>query len=69
MTDVKRTDLSVAKKSYEAYGWYVGHKNHAGDPMPTWEGLPPKIQEAWNVAARAAIDLNDELRSCGVGER
>lgn len=69
MTDVKQSSVDVAKKAYEAYGWYVGHKNHAGDPMPTWEGLPEKIKTAWRVAAYAAVDLNDELRSCGIGER
>ena len=45
----------LAKLAYEAYGNVTGHKNFQGDPMPSWEELPPRIQLAWDAAAVTAL--------------
>lgn len=47
---------ALAQIAYAAYGETVAWKNYQGLPMPTWEKLPPKIQEAWRAAAFAAVD-------------
>lgn len=31
-------------------------KNYQGLPMPEWNALPAKIQEAWQAAVKEAID-------------
>lgn len=48
-----KTEVNVAKLGYEAYGESAGWKNFAGNPMPQWDELPPKIQEHWGRAAQA----------------
>lgn len=37
----------LGQLAYSAYGDYVEWKNFAGQPMPKWEELPEKIQDAW----------------------
>jgi hypothetical protein len=46
--------VDLARVGYQAYGDSVDWQNYAGLPMPTWEDLGEKIQNAW-VAAAAAI--------------
>lgn len=41
--------------AYEAYGRVTEHKNFRGEPMPEFEDLPERIQQAWEAAAEAAI--------------
>lgn len=43
---------AIAAQAYDAYGGVTDHKNFRGDPMPEWDALPAKIQEAWIAAAR-----------------
>lgn len=38
---------SYARTAYHAYGGVTNWKNYKGDPMPLYDELPPKIQEAW----------------------
>ena len=45
----------VAKKAYNAYGGVTDFKNFQGNPMPKWEELPPKIQEAWQAACNETL--------------
>lgn len=45
----------IAKAGYNDYGEYVGWKNYAGLPMPTWDTLPEKIQGAWKAAAKKIL--------------
>lgn len=45
----------IAKSGYNDYGEYVGWKNYAGLPMPTWDTLPEKIQGAWKAAAKRIL--------------
>lgn len=40
-----------AKEAYERYGSVTDFKNFQGNPMPKWDELPEKIQEAWKAAA------------------
>lgn len=44
----------VAKDAYAAYGQVTDFMNFQGNPMPTWEELPEKIQLAWQAAATTA---------------
>lgn len=46
----------IAQIAYKAYGDSTKWLNYQGLPMPTWPELPPKIQEAWKAAAKAAIN-------------
>ncbi len=44
-------DLEItATAAYNTYGDFVGWKNYAGLPMPTWADLPEKIRGAWKAA-------------------
>lgn len=45
------TPESRARIAYTAYGRITDFKNFMGDPMPTFDDLPQKIQEAWTCAA------------------
>lgn len=55
-------DIERAKYAYNAYGQTTDFKNFQGNPMPAWDALPPKIQEAWVNAAKGAVlfDLHRE---------
>lgn len=68
MSDLKQHDVAIpginaeaispleaiAKIGYRAYGETTEYKNYQGLPMPTWEELPPRIQQAW-IAASSAV--------------
>lgn len=49
------TDLAAS--AYDAYGSVTDHKNYQGLPMPKWEELPPKIQEAWIAAVTHVVQV------------
>lgn len=51
------TFIEYAQLAYAAYGKVTDFKNYQGLPMPKWEELPPKIQEAWVAAAREIVTL------------
>lgn len=44
-----------AKRAYHAYGAVTEWKNHLGFPMPDWNDLGEKIQQAWRMAAATAF--------------
>jgi len=46
----------AVRRAYQAYGDRVGWKNYANLPMPQFQHLPPKIQEAWRAAVEAALN-------------
>ena len=46
-----KTGDECAREAYNRYGSVTDFKNFRGDPMPAWDALPPKIQEAWVAAA------------------
>lgn len=48
---------TTGKELYQVYGDMVDFKNFQGNPMPEWEALPPKIQEAWDTVAAHIPDL------------
>lgn len=50
-----------AKIAYHAYGKVVGHKNFQGNPMPLWNELPEKIQQAWYGATMAIMEEQNKL--------
>lgn len=41
----------LARIAYDAYGKTTEYKNFRGEPMPKWENLGFKIQQAWINAA------------------
>jgi hypothetical protein len=53
MNAEKADQLTIA--AYAAYGASVGWKNFAGNAMPEWHELPPRIQEAWRASVRAFV--------------
>ena len=50
-------ELELAKIAYQAYGKTTDFKNYQGLPMPEWESLPEKIQQAWIAAAVAVARI------------
>lgn len=48
--------LEAAQIAYLAYGQTTDFKNFQGNPMPAWQELPEKIQEAWGAAVKAVAD-------------
>lgn len=56
LTKTQATTLAVS--AYNAYGAVTDHKNFRGEPMPAFEALPEKIQDAWRAAvSQVRIDL------------
>jgi hypothetical protein len=51
------TPESRARIAYTAYGRVTGFRNFLGEPMPDFDNLPPKIQEAWTNAARVIWEI------------
>jgi hypothetical protein len=45
---------AIARAAYAAYGEVTGGKNHRGEPMPAYDELGEKIQQAWQAAALAS---------------
>lgn len=57
MSDQARDGMAwrdIAASSYRAYAASTGNKNFQGNPMPTWDELPRRIQIAWEAAVRQA---------------
>jgi hypothetical protein len=62
------TYQDYAKQAYQAYGKVTDFKNYQGLPMPKWEELPPKIQEAWIAAAKELVSTaQDEAAWASLG--
>jgi hypothetical protein len=45
--------VELAQVAYLAYGDATGFKNFRGEPMPAWDDLGDRIQQAWIAAAGA----------------
>jgi hypothetical protein len=50
----------LAREAYDAYGAVTGHKNYQGLPMPAFDDLGEKIQEAWRAAVRRVVEKTTE---------
>jgi hypothetical protein len=46
--------MELAKVAYAAYGESTDHRTHDDRPMPDWEQLGDRVQQAW-IAAAAAV--------------
>jgi hypothetical protein len=47
--------------AYEAYSVKTGGKSLvSGDRLPSWDDLPEQVQVAWEAAAQAVIDAEDD---------
>lgn len=55
-------DESLAEQAYMAYGKAVDYKNYLDLPMPKWDDLPEKIQQAWlAVVTEIGIELSRKI--------
>jgi hypothetical protein len=52
----------IARQTYAAYGKTTEFKNFQGNPMPTFDALPERIQQAWRSASLAAHRAAVEAR-------
>lgn len=52
-------ELDITRLAYKAYGDTVEWMNFRGDPMPTFDELPPRIREAWVASTCAAIEAHE----------
>lgn len=52
----------TAESMYNAYAAVTDNKNFQGNPMPNFADLPPKIQSAWEAAARQAFEPGNPER-------
>ena len=43
----------LAQLAYKAYGGAVHGRSVRDEPLPDWNDLGPKVQNAWEVAAEA----------------
>lgn len=46
---------ALGRIAFTAYREYTCGLTHDDKPMPEWDDLGPRIQGAWQVAARAAM--------------
>lgn len=51
----------LALIAYTAYGQTTDFKNFQGNPMPAWQDLPDKIQEAWIASVQAVLVATAEV--------
>lgn len=54
---MKSQEITLARAAYARYGAVTDFKNFQGNPMPAWEALPAKIQEAWVNAANPPVTV------------
>lgn len=54
-THTPKDPAEYGRVAYQAYAASTGGKTYDGRDMPTWEGLTPRIREAWSAAAGAVI--------------
>lgn len=45
--------VELAKLAFTVYGDATGHTTFNGEPMPAWDGLAERTQDAWTAAADA----------------
>jgi hypothetical protein len=57
MKPTTTTPQSRARIAYTAYGKMIDFKNFQGNPMPLFDELPERIQEAWIEAANVIWSL------------
>lgn len=51
----------LARTAYDAYGETTDHKNYQGLPMPEFDDLGERIQEAWRAAVTAVVaEVSDD---------
>ena len=61
------TDKPFGQIAFEAYKDYMLGNTYDNKPIPNWNNLGLKIQDAWNIAAITAIteyEKNSQLLSC-----
>lgn len=51
MSPLETTPEYLGREAYSAYARHTGGKTYDGRKMPTWQDLPPNIQDAWKSVA------------------
>lgn len=59
-------EFVFAKQAYLAYGEVTDFKNFQGEPMPKFEELPERIQNAWKAAAASLIPDTEEVATVNI---
>jgi hypothetical protein len=49
------TNVKLAREAYARYAQVTDNKNFQGNPMPEFDALPEKIQEAWCAAVQPMV--------------
>lgn len=64
------SEEDMARKAYAAYAAAVDNKNYQGLPMPEYDDLGEKIQQAWHYAVAVVIaevvDFVEDKREANV---
>lgn len=68
--------MTLEEKLYRAYGASAKWRNFKGDPMPSWESLPPHIKRHWqavavetqNFAREAMVETIKDMVERNVGD-
>ena len=58
---MKDQQITLARLAYDRYGTVTEYKNYQGNPMPKWEELPAKIQEAWVATVQPELEFRKAL--------
>jgi len=48
---------ALGNAAYDVYGEILNHKTREPLPLPEWEELPPRYQEAWREVAKEVCRL------------
>jgi hypothetical protein len=57
--------MELAQVAYAAYGESTGHRTHDDRPMPDWEQLGDRVQQAW-IEAASAVALTNIAQLSGI---
>lgn len=52
----KDYDNSLGRIAYDAYSDDLENENAQGQPLPSWNDLSPRRQDAWSAAAEAVAN-------------
>lgn len=61
------TYKEYAELAFNAYSASTGGKTYDGKPIPKWNELPERIQQAWEVAVHTVFDELEKRVFGGLG--
>lgn len=51
-------ELELGQVAFHAFGRATDYRGVLGEPLPRWEVLPAKLQQAFAACAQAVLDAN-----------